>query len=147
VISQAAMAGAGELSIPVIIVVSIIVVSPLSPPWLSLSLGMALLPGGLTSLELSLLVSPLASIPLVREGAPQDDMPHTAPVKDLSCKPFFSQRRQGLPERSRARRPALMAPVLALGPSLWAATLPTGLMGTPPSAERSMEPSGLWRCQ
>jgi hypothetical protein len=71
-------AGAGELSMPVIIVVS-----PWSPPWLSLSLGMALLPGGLTSLELSLFISPLASRP-EREGAFQDDMPQTAPVNDLS---------------------------------------------------------------
>lgn len=72
-------AGAGELSIPVIMVVS-----PLSPPWLSLSLGKALLPGGFISLELSLLTSPLASTPLLRLGAFQEDMPHTQPVKDLS---------------------------------------------------------------
>ena len=77
--NQAAMAGAGELSMPVIMVVS-----PMSPPWLSLSLGNALLPGGLTSLELSLFVSPLASRPLEREGAFQELMPQTVPVKDLS---------------------------------------------------------------
>jgi hypothetical protein len=120
----------------------IMVVSPWSPPWLSLSLGMALLPGGFISLELSLFISPLASRP-VREGAFQDDMPQTAPVNDLSWSPFFSQRRQGLPERSRARRPALMAPVLALGPSLCAAALPTALTGAPPSPDRSIVPSGL----
>ena len=47
--------------------------------------------------------------------------------------------RHGLPLRSRARRPALMAPVLALGPSLWAG------MGLAAfwSFERSMVPSGL----
>jgi len=78
--NQAGVAtGAGELSMPVIMVVS-----PGSPPWLSLSLGSALLPGGFTSLELSLFVSPLASRPLARVGAFQDDIPQTAPVKDLS---------------------------------------------------------------
>lgn len=122
----------------------IMVVSPWSPLWL-FSLGIALLPGGLSSLELSLFTSPLASMPLGRVGAFQELKAHVAPVKDLSCRPFFSQRRQGLPERSRALKPALMAPVLALGPSLWAAAL-AALALPPVSPERSMVPSGLQRC-
>jgi hypothetical protein len=43
------------------------------------------------------------------------------PVKLLSWKPPLAHFRQGFPDRSRARRPALMAPWLALGPSLCAA--------------------------
>lgn len=47
------------------------------------------------------------------------------PVKDLKRSGCFSHLRQGAPVRSKARRPALMAPVLAFGPSRWAAaTLP-----------------------
>lgn len=106
---------------------------------------MALLPGGLTSLELSLFTSPLASMPLARVGAFQECRAQVAPVKDLSWRPFFSQRLQGLPERSRARSPALIAPVLALGPSLCAAALPAALAAPPTSPERSMVPSGLGR--
>lgn len=53
------------------------------------------------------------------------------PVKLLRRRACFSHLRQGAPERSNARRPALMAPVLAFGPSRWAAgTLP----GSPPSS-------------
>lgn len=39
------------------------------------------------------------------------------PVNVLIMKERFSHLRQGLPERSRARKPALIAPWLALGPS------------------------------
>lgn len=42
----------------------------------------------------------------------------TTPVKLFSCRGLRSHLRQGAPERSRARRPAFIAPVLALGPSL-----------------------------
>ena len=43
---------------------------------------------------------------------------HTTPVKLLIRMPFFSQRLHGFPLRSRARKPALIAPRFALGPSL-----------------------------
>lgn len=46
---------------------------------------------------------------------------HCTPVKVLSWKLPLVHLRQGLPLRSRARRPALIAPWLALGPSRWAA--------------------------
>lgn len=52
-------------------------------------------------------------------GAVHRGISQTSPVKDLSLKPLRCHLRQGLPDRSRARRPALMAPRLALGPSLW----------------------------
>jgi hypothetical protein len=54
-------------------------------------------------------------------GAVQRGISQTTPVKLLSLNPPLFHLRQGAPERSRARRPALMAPWLALGPSLWAA--------------------------
>ena len=83
-------------------------------------------------------------------GAFHDGMPHIAPVKDFNCIGLRSQRRQGLPERSRARRPALMAPVFAFGPSLCVETGlvpaagPGFLVPLPLSSwERSMVPSGL----
>lgn len=43
-------------------------------------------------------------------GAVHRGISHTVPVKLLSLKPPFAHFRQGLPERSRARRPAFMAP-------------------------------------
>lgn len=46
---------------------------------------------------------------------------HAYPVKLLTLKPLRCHFRVGLPVRSRARRHALMAPWLALGPSLGAA--------------------------
>ena len=109
-------------------------------PLLLCSLGRALLPTGLASLELleSLLTSPAKVRSLV--GAFQDGMPHIMPVNDLIWSPLRSHFRQGLPLRSSARRPALMAPVLALGPSLCAGTGLTVLVLSP---ERSMVPSGL----
>lgn len=52
------------------------------------------------------------------KGAPQVGTDHWTPVKDFKRKVDFSQRLHGLPVRSKARRPALMAPWFALGPSL-----------------------------
>lgn len=52
-------------------------------------------------------------------GAVHRGISQTTPVKVLRRKPPLAHLRHGLPERSRARRPALMAPRLALGPSLW----------------------------
>ena len=105
--------GAGELSTPLG-----------GRPFASLllrSLGAALFPMGvaLTSpvLEVSLLTSPLKA-ELSRNGDDQEPMPHAMPVKLFRWKPLRSHFLHGLPDRSRARSPALMAPVLALGPSL-----------------------------
>lgn len=54
----------------------------------------------------------------LRLGAFQEGTFQTTPVKLRSLKPFFSHLRHlNLPVRSRARRPALIAPWLALGPS------------------------------
>ena len=74
----------------------------------------------------SLLLSPDAESPdvpsaLTFGGAVQRGISQTTPVKLLSVKLPFCHLRQGLPDLSRARRPALIAPWLALGPSLWAA--------------------------
>lgn len=63
-------------------------------------------------------------------GAVHRGTSQTVPVKLLSVNPPFVHLRHGLPERSRARRPALMAPWFALGPSLCAAPAPLAL---PPS--------------
>lgn len=52
-------------------------------------------------------------------GVCQLDRPQTTPVKLLSWNGLRSHLRHGAPVRSRARRPALIAPWLALGPSLW----------------------------
>lgn len=51
-------------------------------------------------------------------GAVQRFTSQTTPVKLLRVKPPLAHLRQGAPDLSRARRPALMAPWLALGPSL-----------------------------
>ena len=66
----------------------------------------------------SLLTSPFSST-VVFLGERQVGTDQLMPVKLLSWNPFFSHLRQGFPDRSRARRPALMAPWLALGPSFW----------------------------
>lgn len=71
-------------------------------------------------------------------GAVQRGSSQTTPVKLLRVNPPLVHFRQGLPDRSRARRPALIAPMLALGPSLCAAKPPR-----PPS----MVPSSLRGCQ
>jgi uncharacterized membrane protein YbhN (UPF0104 family) len=54
-------------------------------------------------------------------GAVHRGISQVTPVKLLSLKPPFCHLRHGFPVRSRARSPALIAPWLALGPSLWAA--------------------------
>lgn len=51
-------------------------------------------------------------------GAVQRGTSQTMPVKLLRTKPPFAHLRHGLPDRSRARSPALIAPWFALGPSL-----------------------------
>jgi hypothetical protein len=71
----------------------------------------------------SLLLSPDAGssespLTLALGGAVQRGISQLTPVKLLSRKPPFCHLRQGFPERSRALRPALIAPWLALGPSL-----------------------------
>ncbi len=73
-------------------------------------------------------------------GAVHRGISQTTPVKLFSVKLPFDHLRHGLPVRSRARRPALIAPWLALGPSLWAA-VPLGARGT--VAEWSIDPSSL----
>lgn len=57
-------------------------------------------------------------------GALQVGTCHTIPVKLLRLKLLRSHFRQGFPVRSRARRPALIAPWFAFGPSLWVAVGP-----------------------
>lgn len=69
-------------------------------------------------------------------GAVQREISHTTPVKLFNVKPPLAHLRQGLPDRSKARRPALMAPWFALGPSFWAAALAR-------TAAWSMVPSSL----
>ncbi len=71
---------------------------------------------------------------LGRGGAVQRGISQRVPVKLFSLKPPLAHRRQGLPERSRARRPALIAPVFAFGPSLCEAPRP---LGRPDSAAPS----------
>lgn len=51
-------------------------------------------------------------------GAVQRGISHNTPVKDFNLKPPLVHLRQGVPERSSARRPALIAPWFAFGPSL-----------------------------
>lgn len=143
--AQAATGGAGELSNPPILTSPSASTSP-TPPLTLLSLPTALLPptASLFSLELSLFVSPFASSPGVLFGVFHELIFHVIPVKLLSWRPFFSHRRQGFPERSSARKPALMAPVFAFGPSLCGGIgAGPAVMGLPESAERSIEPSGL----
>lgn len=69
----------------------------------------------------SLFSPSLSSVAVAFFGADQHGNDQTWPVKLLTVNPPFCHLRQGLPDRSRARRPALMAPWLALGPSLWEA--------------------------
>ncbi len=117
----------------------VMVTSP-SLPLLLCSLCKALLPLGLRSLEpvVSLFTSPEKFES--RVGAFQEGIPHIMPVNDLSWMPLRSQRRHGLPVRSSARRPALIAPVLAFGPSLCAG-IGAAVVGRP--VARSIVPSAL----
>jgi hypothetical protein len=94
----------------------------------------------------SLLLSPDAESPEVPSaftfgGAVQRGISQVTPVKLLSLKLPFCHLRHGFPDRSRARRPALIAPWLALGPSLWAAPVPFAARGA--VLEWSIEPSSL----
>ena len=57
-------------------------------------------------------------------GAFHEGISQILPVNDLTRNPVFSHFRQDLPVRSRARSPALIAPWLALGPSLWPGPAP-----------------------
>jgi len=107
-------AGAGELAAST---ASIGV--PASAPLLLLSLGAALLPcgpcGSFEALE-SLFTSPANSDSLLVVA--HELTPQATPVKLRSWKPARCHLRHGFPVRSKARRCALMAPWLALGPSL-----------------------------
>lgn len=92
-------------------------------PRLLFSLGAAL-PVWLALLSLSpfstipSLASPLGLSDFCGLGARQVGSSQTTPVKLFNWNGLRSHRRHGVPLRSRARRPALMAPWLALGPSL-----------------------------
>jgi hypothetical protein len=105
--------------------------------------------GSLTTLLLCIEISlasldescPLTPYPLAVDDLSvpfQDGSSHDTPVKLLTANPLRIHLRQGAPVRSRARRPALIAPWLALGPSLWPTPVTTvGL------ALWSMVPSSL----
>jgi hypothetical protein len=96
--------GAGELAMPLVAGAGVFASTP---TLLSLT---ALL----SSLTLSL--DPVLSLFTSSEktevffGARQEGTDQVTPVKLRSWKPFFSHFLHGLPVRSRARRPALMAP-------------------------------------
>ena len=90
-----------------------------------------LLPLLLSFLLLSLLVllslspvSPPPSLPSLFSsifcglGVRQLGSCQAIPVKLFSCKGLRSHLRHGAPDRSKARNPALIAPVLAFGPNL-----------------------------
>lgn len=115
-------AGAGELSAAKLGVPRI----SISPPLLLASLLIWLL----ASLFSLLLLSDAGVDPSADSsargfgGAVQRGISHVTPVNVLRVKPPLFHLRHGLPERSNARKPALMAPWLALGPSLWAAREP-----------------------
>ncbi len=105
--------------------------SGLSPALLSIAaslpLGLASLllccDRSLVSLDSSPFMADLGFSPPFHEG-----MSHTTPVKLFRANGFLPHLRQGAPDRSRARRPALIAPWLALGPSLCEAPTPLGLL-------------------
>jgi hypothetical protein len=88
------------------------------------SLGTALLSSG------SILLS-LEPISLDKPGVRHEGSCHMIPVKLRSCRGLRSHLRHAAPVRSRARRPAFMAPVLAFGPRRWAAgsLSPSSLVG------------------
>ena len=101
--AQAAIAGvgAGELA------AGFEGARPLLPA--SLPLGLLLPLTRFSSFELGV---PEESLSLTTAflGARHEGRSQTTPVKLLTKKPLFSHLRQGVPVRSRARRPALMAP-------------------------------------
>ena len=107
--ATAAIAGAGELAAGLEGAFPLLLTS--------LPLGLLLPLIWFSSFEIGV---PVESLPsrAVLFGVRQDGRSHMTPVKLLTEKPFFSHLRHGFPDLSRARRPALMAPWLALGPSL-----------------------------
>lgn len=114
---------------------------PFSPPTLLLAVLLFSWPfSSLFSLLLlsaeSAGVSSESPSPLGLGGAVHRLISQTTPVKLLSVKLPLAHLRHGFPDRSRARRPALMAPWLAFGPSLCAAALAR-------TAAWSMVPSSL----
>ena len=116
-LAGASLCGIGELGRSVAVVAFVALASP---PLLLFSLPTMLLSfSGFASLEavFSLLTSSLASC--LRVGLIQVGISQETPVKLFSGKPRLFHRRHGFPVLSRARKPALMAPWLALGPSLW----------------------------
>src|SRR3569833_2031536 len=131
--------GAGELGLTLATLRISTSPSPASPPLLLLSLLIGsfslfslLLPPSAETVPDSSWGSGVASLfSPVQRGISQ-----TTPVKLLSLKPPFCHRRHGAPERSRARRPALMAPWFALGPSLCDARAPGGVASRVPSSLR-----------
>lgn len=99
----------------------------LSPPLLLLLMLFGSTPFSLFSLLLLLSAEAVAaadssapSSGIGFGGAVQRWTSHTTPVKLFSVKPPLFHFRQGFPDLSRARSPALMAPWFALGPSLCA---------------------------
>jgi len=74
-------------------------------------------------------------------GAFQRGISHSTPVKLLTLKLPFAHFRQGFPDLSRARKPALIAPWFALGPSLCVAVPVPVALGV--VFEWSMVPSSL----
>ena len=117
----------------------------LSPALLSMAIS---LPFGLASLLLCCempfvsLESPPLDIGAAFSPPFHDGNSQTTPVKLLTANDFLFHLRHGLPDLSRARRPALIAPWLALGPSLCAAPAPLVTTGLVPVW--SMVPSSLW---
>lgn len=125
--------GAGELAISVPGWMAGVIV-PLAPS--PCSLGPTLLAGSILACSLERVVSLVTSpskpcAPAPRLFVFQRGTSHVLPVNEVNCRPLFCHLRVGVPVRSRARRFALIAPVLALGlvlcdvgaapvsPSLW----------------------------
>lgn len=133
-----AMLGAGESAI----LVGSGVRSP--SPRLLFSLG-TVLPVWLALLSLSpfsvtttpSLASPLGMSVFRGLGARQVGTSHMMPVKLFNWKDLRCHLRHGAPVRSRARRPALMAPWLAFGPSLCAEGMSLAV-STEPSSLKSV---------
>lgn len=110
--------GAGELTLLLAVLRNSMSAPPVLFSLFSLSIWLLSL--------FSLLLSPDAESPEVFSvlslgGAVQRGISQLTPVKLFSLKLPFCHLRHGLPVRSRARRPALIAPWFALGPSLCAA--------------------------
>jgi hypothetical protein len=94
--------------------------SAASPALLSMAVSLSL---GLTSLLLCIEMSlvSLESSPLRRKSFSEpfhDGRSQDTPVKLFTLNVFRAHLRHGFPDLSKARRPALIAPWLAFGPSL-----------------------------